>query len=101
MSDPAAPAETRSAKKPASVAAPAPVSVQLTGPYVVIPLEVYDSLLTTQLAVQKGEYIATKDVEGRVKASVEAALLAMTRTLQREVASASQLSHAPSAPDVS
>lgn len=93
--------EARPSKKSTPVAAPAPVSVQLTGPYVVIPLEVYDSLLTTQLAVQKGEYIATADVESRVKASVEAALLAMTRTLQREVASVSQLSNSSPAPNVS
>ena len=91
-----APLEARPSKKQSAVTPPpGPVSVQLEGSYVVIPLGVYDSLLTIQLEVSRGDYIHIDKVEERIKQSVNNALTAMTRTLEREVAHAARQSPIP------
>lgn len=100
MPDPTPGSEKRSARKELSLTTPSQVTVQLEGAMVIIPLDVYDALLTAQLAIKQGEYVKTSEVEQRVKDSVDRAMRAMARTLEREVASAShQQNPTPAEPE--
>ncbi len=58
-----------------------PVNITLTDKYVVVPFDVYNTLLEVYLSIQKGDYVRKSEMDGRIREGVNRALGALTSTL--------------------